>query len=67
MVLLATARVGPNFSFADYEMRRHGRKDYGFYLTSGWDGSSAIQRYHCSYPKAQQQFKLWLITQRILW
>lgn len=56
----------PSFNFADYEMRRFGKKNYGFYLVRRWDSCPAGQRYHCSYPEAQRRFKHWLIVQRMM-
>ena len=52
--------------FANYEMRREGKKQYGFYYANSQAGSGAIVRFNCSYPKAQRRFKLLLITHRLL-
>ena len=51
-------------NFADYEMKRFGYKDYGFF-TLTWSDRRVVRRYRCSYPNAVQQFKLWLITRRL--
>lgn len=52
-------RVFRNFNLADYEMRRLGKKDYGFFL------NGLVARYSCSYLEARRRFVMKLITARM--
>lgn len=53
------------FDSTKYEMRREGKKQYGFYYGNPQAGAGAVKRYKCSHPEAQRRFKLWLIVKRL--
>lgn len=54
----------PDATFADFKRKRIGNKEYGFLHYS--NPNTFVARYKCSWVEADRQFKMLLITGRMM-